>query len=85
MPEISRFYGIIILMYYNNHNPPHFHAVYGNYEIAIDIETGLVRGVMPKRALSMVLEWSEKRHSELLENWDLAQKREPLDKISPLD
>ena len=57
MPEISRFLGIVIYMLFNEHNPPHFHAQYGDYKISVDILTGVVDGKFPKRALNAVLEW----------------------------
>jgi len=84
MPEISRFYGIIITMNYNEHNPPHFHAIYQGYEISIEINTGLVKGTMPKRALKMIFEWLDIHKDELLEDWQLAQDRKSLLKIAPL-
>ena len=57
MPVVSRFYGIIIFMNYNDHNPPHFHARYQDYEIIVEIQSGLVQGKMPKRALQFIFEW----------------------------
>jgi hypothetical protein len=57
MPEISRFLGIVIRMFYRDHAPPHFHAEYGDYEVTVGIETGVVEGRFPKRALKAVLEW----------------------------
>ena len=84
MPEISRFYGIAITMNYNEHNPPHFHALYQGYEVSIEIKTGVVKGSMPKRALKMVFEWLDLHKTELLEDWDLAQNRKTLIKIPPL-
>jgi hypothetical protein len=57
MPEISRFLGIIIYMVYNDHVPPHFHAKYGDYQITIEIESGIVEGKFPRRALNAVMEW----------------------------
>ena len=59
MPEISRFLGIVIAMYYDDHVPPHFHAKYGEFEITVDIESGSIRGQFPRRALKHVLEWYE--------------------------
>ncbi len=84
MPEISRFYGIVITMNYNEHNPPHFHAMYQDYEISVEIKTGLVKGTMSKRALKMIFEWLEKYKDELLDDWQLAQDRKALLKIPPL-
>ncbi len=84
MPEISRFYGIIVYMFYNEHNPPHFHAKYQEYEAVIDIESGIVRGEMPRRALSLIYDWIDIHKDELLENWKLIIERKPLFKIEPL-
>jgi hypothetical protein len=72
-------------MFYRDHSPPHFHATYGSYEITVAIETGIVSGQFPQRALSHVLEWLDLHKSELLENWELAKQRQPLKKVSPLE
>ena len=85
MPTISRFYGIIIFMNYNDHQPPHFHARYQDQEIIVEIETGLVEGRMSKRALRMVLEWAELHQAELQENWERARQRQSLNAIAPLN
>lgn len=86
MPEISRFFGIIIAMFYNEHRPPHFHAKYGEYEISVNIDTGEVReGRFPRRALGLVREWHNLHKEELLEDWRLAELRKPLKKIDPLE
>jgi hypothetical protein len=85
MPTISRFYGIVIFMNYNEHRPPHFHARYQDQEVTVEIESGLVKGKMSRRALRMVFEWSEQHHEELVRNWDLARARRPLETITPLD
>lgn len=85
MPEISRFLGIVISMYYSEHNPPHFHAKYENYKISVDIETGIVKGEFPKRALRAVLEWYDLHKTELIEDWKLAINDKPLNKIKPLE
>jgi hypothetical protein len=84
MPEISWFYGIKIFMNYNDHQPPHFHAEYGEYQVIVYIETNIIEGKFPNRALKMVLSWSKKHKDELLDNWLLSQKREPLKRIEPL-
>jgi hypothetical protein len=84
MPEICRFYGIVIFMNYNDHHPSHFHARYQDQEITIEIQTGIVQGKMSKRALRMLFEWSEIHHGELMRNWELARERKPLVKIAPL-
>jgi len=85
MPEISRFLGIIIRMYYRDHAPPHFHAFYGDYEISVEIESGIVTGRFPRRALGAVLEWTELNKRELLEDWQLAEQEKPLKKVPPLE
>ena len=66
MPELSRFLGIVIVMYYRDHPPPHFHAIYGEFDITVEIESGKVNGPFPKRALAHVLEWSTLHRQELL-------------------
>ncbi len=85
MPEISRFLGIVIVIYYRDHEPPHFHAKYGEYEITVEIETGVVEGRFPRRALRHVLEWHELHRDELRELWNMARERKPLRKIAPLE
>jgi hypothetical protein len=85
MPEVSRFFGIVIFMNYNDHLPPHFHARYQEQEVTIEIETGLVTGKMSKRALRMVFEWMEGHQEELRANWERARTREALEPIAPLN
>ena len=85
MPEISRFLGIVISIYYNEHNPPHFHAQYGEFQITIEIESGIVVGKFPRRALEAVLDWYEIYKKELMIDWELAIKGKPLNKINPLE
>jgi hypothetical protein len=86
MPEISRFYGIIIRMFFDDHNPPHFHAFYGEYEVLIDINTFAVfAGHLSPRALGLVIEWATLHQDELIDNWDKAQGQQPLSKIEPLN
>jgi len=85
MPEISRFLGIVIAMFYDDHVPPHFHATYNEYEITVDLETGIVSGTFPKRALHHVLEWYTLHKQELVENWELVKRHKPLRKIQPLE
>jgi len=84
MPVISRFYGIVITMYYNDHAPPHFHARHERDEVVVEIHGGLVKGRMSKRALRFVLEWAEQHQDELLEDWNRARDRRPLEPIPPL-
>lgn len=86
MPEISRFFGIIIRMYFDDHNPPHFHAIYGSEEILVSIEPiEVLEGKMKKRAVSMVIEWAAVHQQELMQNWDRLQGDGPAEKIEPLD
>jgi hypothetical protein len=85
MPEISRFLGIVIAMFYRDHQPPHFHAVYGDYQITVDIDNGTVEGRFPRRALQHVLEWYVLHKQELIDNWELSHQRSPLRKIAPLE
>ena len=86
MPEISRFYGIIIRMYFEDHNPPHFHAEYQGMKAEYDIRTlDIINGKLPNRAHAMILEWASLHKSELLENWNKAIIPEPLEKIEPLN
>jgi len=85
MPELSRFLGIVICMYYREHPPPHFHAEYGEFEITVEIDTGVVTGKFPRRALHLVLEWYALHRAELAENWFLARGKSPLKTIEPLE
>jgi hypothetical protein len=85
MPEISRFYGIIIKMYFREHNPPHFHIEYQDYEALMNIETGEITGKMSRRALKLVYAWLDENKAALLSNWDRIEARQPLKKIKPLD
>jgi hypothetical protein len=84
MPTLSKFYGIVVFMNYNDHNPPRFYARYQDQEIIVEIETGLVEGRMSKRALRMVFEWLDLHQAELLDNWELARQRKALREIQPL-
>jgi hypothetical protein len=85
VPELSRFLGIVITMFYNDHGPPHFHAVYGSNAVTISIRDGGVNGEFPRRALRLVQEWCQLHEDELLENWELARQRKPLKLIAPLE
>jgi len=84
MPEISRFYGIIIQMFFNDHNPPHFHVQYGDFKAIVNINDEVIEGHMPKRALKLVFEWMELHKEELIENWILTQEGKLPNKIEPL-
>ena len=86
MPTISEFYGILIQMFYDDHNPPHFHAVYGEFEILVGISPiRILEGTAPGRVKSMVLEWAALHQAELLEDWSLCSKKQKPAKIEPLD
>jgi hypothetical protein len=81
MPEISRFFGIIIRMYFGNHPPPHFHAEYGGAQVKIEIATlAVIDGELPPRALGLVTEWAALHQGELLDLWRLASANQPLHK-----
>jgi hypothetical protein len=86
MPTVSEFFGIKIYLYYNDHNPPHFHAVYaGDYvEIAIR-DLSILNGDINKRALKLVLEWASQHQAELMAAWEEARNEDPLTKIQPLE
>jgi hypothetical protein len=85
MPEVSRFLGIVITKFYREHGPPHFHATYGEFDVQVSIMDGLMNGKFPTRALRLVFEWQALHKDELLENWELARQRRPLNTISPLE
>lgn len=84
MPEISRFYGIVVRMFYHDHEPPHIHIEYQDYDATITINDGIVNGEIPRRALKLVYEWLDLHQNELLADWELAQEHRPLKKIEPL-
>ena len=86
MPQISRFFGIIIYMYFNDHSPPHFHAEYGEHEAVYMIETlEVLRGQLPRRAHGMVIEWASLYRQDLRNNWERARAMYALEAIAPLD
>ena len=85
MPEISRFFGIVIKMFFEDHHPPHFHAQYGESETLIDIHNlSVFAGRLPPRAVGLVIEWATLHQQELLANWQRAQAQQALQKIDPL-
>lgn len=85
MPEISRFYGIVIQIFYNEHLPPHFHATYGEYRVQIDINNiSVLSGEMPRKGLNLILDWAEIHRNELLRIWNLSEQEKPLPKVEPL-
>ena len=85
MPEVSRFLGIIITFNYDEHNPPHFHVKYNEYRATFLIkELAIQNGSLPKKVISLVLEWAYEHRDELLADWDLARAGKPLNRIEPL-
>ena len=85
MPTISAFYGILIRMYFDDHAPPHFHAVYGEFEAVIEIKAlAVIRGSLPRRALELTLDWAELHQAELLVDWDLCAANQSPKLIEPL-
>lgn len=85
MPQISYFLGVIIRMFYRDHNPPHFHAVYADFEDIIDIEKNeIIDGYLPPRVLGLVTEWTALHQIELMDNWERARQQESLKDIAPL-
>jgi len=85
MPTISTFYGILIQMFWKDHAPPHFHALYAEDEALIDIRTlDVIEGQLTRRALALVLEWAQEHRAELLEDWELCVRNQPPKKIRPL-
>lgn len=86
MPEVCRFYGILFRFYYRNHPPAHFHAIYGEHEALIEIETGAIyRGFLPKTACELVSHWRLLHLQELRAEWERTRQRLPLLPIAPLD
>lgn len=85
MPEISRFFGIVVKMYFDDHPPPHFHAEYGEHKAVIDIHTlAVIGGHLPPRVLGLVVEWASSHREELLVLWERATQRQPLYPLPPL-
>jgi hypothetical protein len=85
MPEISRFWGIVIMMYANDHNPPHFHALYNGHDSLITIQNlSLMEGKLPSRIIRLVKEWAALHQEELMENWNLLHEKKRFIKIAPL-
>ncbi|MDR1462602.1 MAG: DUF4160 domain-containing protein [Azoarcus sp.] len=85
MPTISTFYGILIQMFWGDHVPPHFHALYAEHEVLIDIQTlDVLEGEMPRRAIALILEWAQEHRAELMEDWKLCEFNQQPNKIPPL-
>jgi hypothetical protein len=86
MPEISRFFGIVIKMFFDDHNPPHFHAEYGDRDALIDIRNlSVFAGSLPPRVMGLVIEWATRHQQELLDDWARARAQQALNKIEPLE
>ncbi len=86
MPEVSRFFGIVVAIYYNDHPPPHFHARYGEQKAIVDIATfEMIEGGLSRRALDLVREWAGLHQAELEIDWELARRHQPLNPIPPLE
>lgn len=86
MPTLSQFFGIVIQMFWREHAPPHFHALYAEHEALIDIRTlDVIGGKLPRRAMALVLEWAALHRVELMEDWDLCQAKQMPKKIFPLE
>lgn len=85
MPKVSSFYGIIIMMFYDEHNPPHFHVKYGEFNAQIRIsDFGIMNGKLPSKALALTIEWAAEHQKELTDNWNRAMNNETILSISPL-
>ena len=85
VPEISAFYGVRITMYWNEHNPPHFHEEYAEHKATVLIQEGIIyRGYLPNRQLKLVLAWCEIHKDELMQNWELSKQGKPMNAINPL-
>lgn len=86
MPTISQFFGVVIQMFWREHAPPHFHALYAEHEVQIDIRTlEVIVGYLPKRALALTIEWANEHRVELMEDWSLCQAKQQPKKIQPLE
>ena len=86
MPEVSRFFGIIIRMFYDEHNPPHFHAEYQGAKAVFDFDGNLLQGDLgSKTARRLIRDWIDLHRDELIADWERARQDETLRKIAPLD
>ena len=86
MPTISQFFGIVIQMFWNEHASPHFHCKYGEHEAIINIRTlEMMEGKLPRRALSLVLDWAELHQAELIVDWELCEAKQQPKPIAPLE
>jgi hypothetical protein len=86
VPEISRFFGLVVLMFYNDHAPPHFHVRYGGQRALIGIEAlAVLEGRLTPKALGLIVEWASMHQEELRADWERARRQEPLQPIAPLE
>jgi hypothetical protein len=85
MPEVSRFYGIVITLNYNDHAPPHFHARYGELAAVVRFDGVVLAGALPARALALVRQWAAQHQADLTDDWERARRQQPLRPIDPLD
>ena len=86
MPEISRFFGIVVRMYFDDHNPPHYHAWYIGQEARVGVDTiDVLSGDLPRRARSMVVEWAALHQQALMQNWNALQSSGQSQRIAPLE
>jgi Domain of unknown function (DUF4160) len=86
MPEVSRFFGMVVAMYYNDHAPPHFHVRYGKQKAVIGIDpVAVLHGQLSPKASALVREWASLHQAELMADWELARQQEPLNRIDPLE
>ena len=86
MPEISRFFGIVIKMFFDDHNPPHFHAEYSDYTALIDIRNlSIFSGRLPPRVMGLVIEWATLHQQELIADWERARAQQSLHRIAALE
>ena len=86
MPEVARFFGIIISLNYNDHPPPHFHVRYAEQKATVAIESlTILEGELSPRVLGLVIEWAAAHRQELMEDWNLARQQQPLKRIAPLE
>jgi hypothetical protein len=85
MPQLSRFFGIVVYMYYRDHSPPHFHAEYNEFTAQISIQTfEVIEGKLPPRILGLIAEWASLHQTDLLEDWQLMKEGKKLKPIAPL-
>jgi len=85
MPTLRVFYGIVVQMFWRDHNPPDFHALYGEHEALVDLrDLRTIRGSLPRRAMALVLEWAAEHREELMEDWNLCSQLKPPKPIEPL-